>query len=561
MIYNKYIDEWIYLINGNHIEHCKDQELLLDNNIIPVLERKDVTVDSERIERGLSLMKYFPFELLPWELFQFAVIAGVFIEEDGEQDIYFNEIRDILGRGSGKNGFIDFLAFYFISPLHGVHGYNVDLIANGEDQAATSIQDVYNIVNDPEPKNARAIKANFRATKEKITGLKMNAEFRLNTTSTKNKDSKRTGCVIFDEKHQYTDTRNANTLTSGLGKMKWGRIITITTDGHERGGVLDTEKRQNEEILREYNPANRVMVNWFRIEDEKEWNQIDKVVKANPSIVYPSFRSIKKRIESEIQNMSNTPEYYPEFLAKRCNFPVSDPEKAVAEWSDIEACCREPDFEIEDGMTCIGGLDYSKTNDFIGCILVFRKGDQFHVIHHSFICKASKDLPSIKAPVMEWAKQGICTIVDDVEVPADMVASWFIQYVGKYYIRMIGIDSFRFSLLSNAFKQYGFECLTKDKDKKNMWLTRRSDIIKAAPIINSLFINRRISGFDRMMCWYVNNAKQIIESNGNITYGKIEPKLRKTDGFMAFVHAMCCVEYLPDGADLPDIELGAFVYS
>ena len=125
--YEPNIDEWIYLIKGNHIEHCKEQELMIDNNLIPVLERSDVTVDAERIRRGLSLEKYFPYKLLPWERFQFAVITGVFLGDD----IYFHEIRDIIGRGAGKNGFIDFLAFYFISPLHGIKGYNIDLIANG----------------------------------------------------------------------------------------------------------------------------------------------------------------------------------------------------------------------------------------------------------------------------------------------------------------------------------------------------------------------------------------------------------------------------------------------
>lgn len=48
-IYEPNIDEWIYLIKGNHIEHCVEQELAIDNNIIPVLERKDVFVDADRI--------------------------------------------------------------------------------------------------------------------------------------------------------------------------------------------------------------------------------------------------------------------------------------------------------------------------------------------------------------------------------------------------------------------------------------------------------------------------------------------------------------------------------
>ena len=560
--YEPNIDEWIYLIKGNHIEHCREQELSIDNNIIPVLERKDVYVDAERIARGLSLQKYFPFDLLPWEKYQFAVIFGVYLRAPGMpfDDIYFHKILDIIGRGAGKNGFIDFCALYMISPLHGVPGYNVDLIANGEDQAGTSIKDVASLIREPvEARYANALNANFRALGEKIIGKKMQAEFRLNTSSTKNKDSKRTGCVIFDEKHQYTDTRNMNTLKSGLGKMKWWREITITTDGHVRGGVLDDEKSQAEVVLKEYNPANRTFVNWFRIEDESEWDKVDKIVKANPSLADPSFFSLRTTIEQEIAGMKATPDYYPEFLAKRCNHPISDPQMAVAEWDDIVACTTPAPFQVTDGMPCVAGMDYTKTNDFCDCQLTFRKDGRYASIHHTFICRHSKDLPNIHAPIDEWVKQGYATIVDDVEIPPDVPVEWFYQQSLKYNIQMIGIDSYRYSWINTSFKKIlGWNAF--DKDNRRIYLCRPSDIAKAAPIINSAFLNRRIFGWDRMMCWYTNNTKRILDNKGNTSYGKIEPKLRKTDGFMAWVHSMCCLEYLPDINDLPNIQLGTFTY-
>ena len=563
MNYDPNIDEWIYLIKGNHIEHCKEQELAIDNNIIPALERSDVYIDHERIKKGLTLQKYFEFELLPWEKYQFAIMFGVFLRVPGMpyDDIYFHVIRDIIGRGAGKNGFIDFCALYMISPFHGVKGYNVDLIANGEDQAATSIKDVGDLIRDPvSQKYANALNANFRAYGEKVVGKKMHAEFRLNTSSTKNKDSKRTGCVIYDEKHQYTDTKNINTLKSGLGKMKWWREITITTDGHVRGGILDDEKQQNEVILREYNPENRTFVNWFRIEEENEWNQIDKLVKANPSLHYPSFYSLRTTIQQEIDGMQATPDYYPEFLAKRCNFPISDPQMAVAEWKDIEACAREPDFEIEEGMQCVGGIDYTKTNDFCECCLTFRKGDNFVMIHHGFICSKSVDLPHIHAPIRKWVEEGNCEIIEDVEIPPELPVLWFEEMCQRYQINMIGIDNFRYSWLSAAFRKIlGFEGLTT-KDNRRLYLVRPSDIAKAAPIINSAFVNRRISGWDRMMCWYTNNTKKILDSKGNTSYGKIEKKLRKTDGFMAFAHSMCCLDYLPESNEMPDIPMTTVVF-
>lgn len=120
-------------------------------------------------------------------------------------------------------------------------------------------------------------------------------------------NSKRTGCIIFDEKHEYTDVQNMNTLQSGLGKVWHGRVITITTDGHVRGGVLDQEKEQNQAILKEYNPLNRTLVFWCRIEDEKEWNQIDKLVKAIPSL--NDFLSLRSTIQKEILDMPYKMDY------------------------------------------------------------------------------------------------------------------------------------------------------------------------------------------------------------------------------------------------------------
>lgn len=55
--YSKYIDPYINKILNNEIEHCKEQELMINNIIIPTLERKDVYIDEKRIEDGLSLQK------------------------------------------------------------------------------------------------------------------------------------------------------------------------------------------------------------------------------------------------------------------------------------------------------------------------------------------------------------------------------------------------------------------------------------------------------------------------------------------------------------------------
>lgn len=48
------------------------------------------------------------------------------------------------------------------------------------------------------------------------------------------------------------------------------------------------------------------------------------------------------------------------------------------------------------------------------------------------------------------------------------------------------------------------------------------------------------------MRWFTRNTKLEPAPNNNFKYGKIEPKSRKTDGFMAFVNAVILEEELPE---------------
>lgn len=549
--YSPYIDPYIRMIKNNEVEHCLEQELMIDNIVVPVLEQDDVIIDDEKIEKGLSLQKYFPYRLIEWEIFLFALIVGV-LTTDG--DIYFNDIRVIVGRGSGKNGFISFLCFYFLSPYHGIRGYNIDLMANAEEQAKTSFKDVYDVITDPiDPKYKNVLKKNYHATKELITGKITKSELRYNTSSKRGKDSKRTGCIIFDEKHEYTDVQNMNTLQSGLGKVWHGRSITITTDGHIRGAVLDQEKEQNREILKKYNPLNRTLVFWCKIENEKEWNQIDKLVKAIPSL--NDFPSLRSTIQKEIVDMPYKMDYFPEYMAKRCNFPIGNKEVEVASWEDILATNQEM-IDLE-GRNCVGGVDYAKTNDFVVTGLTFRAEGKIYHVQHTYICSRSRDLGGIKAPLREWEVKGDVEFVDDVEISPDLIASWFEKMGQRYNIIKIAIDNYRYSLLNSALKKVGFDAF----EKKNVYLVRPSDIMKAAPIINHAFITHMVVFGDvPIMRWYTNNTKKQMDAKGNITYGKIEPNYRKTDGFMEFTCTMTIIEELPEEIDYSGIDFDVHSY-
>jgi phage terminase large subunit-like protein len=87
--------------------------------------------------------------------------------------------------------------------------------------------------------------------------------------------------------------------------------------------------------------------------------------------------------------------------------------------------------------------------------------------------------------------------------------------------------------------------------------------MKIAPLLDILFAEKNIIfGDDKMMRWYVSNTCKNYDKKGNVSYEKIEPKLRKNDGFQAFLTAMSS-EFrnpLPTGEPVNYEDFQVYVY-
>ena len=170
---------------------------------------------------------------------------------------------------------------------------------------------------------------------------------------------------------------------------------------------------------------------------------------------------------------------------------------------------------------------------------MFLKGGVYYWISHSWFCINSRDKDRIKAPLEEWQEKGLLTIVNDIEINPDIPCEWVQEQLIKYNCIKTGIDNFRLALLSKSLKKIGIDT----SDKEQVKIIRPSDIMKIVPVIDSLFNNHQIIwGDNPLMRWFTNNTKLTDKSLGNYVYDKIEPKSRKTDGFMAFVHAMIAAQ-------------------
>ena len=75
------------------------------------------------------------------------------------------------------------------------------------------------------------------------------------------------------------------------------------------------------------------------------------------------------------------------------------------------------------------------------------------------------------------------------------------------------------------------------------------------PVMTDKFVRKNLvwGENNEPMQWMTNNSKTVISGAGNITYGKIEPKSRKTDTFKALVAAECVSDVLDaDNVDMSD---------
>lgn len=548
--YHPFIDSYMDDVRSGEIIACQDLKQAMDY-VETKLNQPDVLIDHEKIEKAVELMeRYFQMKLLDWELFVTACIHCYYKSSD---TVVFDEIFIMMGRGNGKNGFISPLTWYLTTHYHGIAGYNVDIVANSEDQAETSFQDIYEVLE----RTWKKSKKFFYKSKVLIRNLKTKSYIKFNTSNARTKDGKRTACLVFDEIHEYENYDMISVFTSGFGKRKHSRAFYITTNGHVREGVLDDKLKLAKDVLNGTIENLGMLPLIYRIDSEDEAQNPEMWHKANPSLKY--FPELQKEMEKEYVSMEHQASVERDFYTKRMNWPKGNKELQVTEWKNIAATNQEiPDLI---GKPAVVGIDYAKVTDFASAVVHIRDGDIRYDIGHSWLCLQSKDLHRLNIPYKEWAEKGLLTLVDDVEISPELITEWVREQGQKYNIQKIAIDDFRYNLMADALKNIGF-----DAKEKKVYRVRPSDIMKIVPIVERCFVNQYfIWGDNPLMRWATNNTKLIPSGKkqgtdtGNFYYGKIEAKSRKTDPWMAVVAAMVIESELNDCVtEVPDLPVYTF---
>ncbi|MBA8779377.1 terminase large subunit [Staphylococcus schleiferi subsp. coagulans] len=523
MIQNVHVDNYIQLWKTGKILLNKERILLIAYLEKHILSRDDLYFDEEQIENFIKFTEKWYF---PLQSFQKFIVPFVFLFEKEGNFLFYEQFFITLGRGGGKNGLITALSNYFISYLHGVPNYDISVVANSEDQAKTSFEEAYNMI------ERNGLEDTFYLTKLVITDTETKSRFRFRTSNAGTKDGGREGCVIYDEIHRYEDSETVDVFSSGLGKVKWPREFFIGTDGFVREGFLDKLKERSMSILNGETPDDRLFPFICKLDDPLEVDDPDMWEKANPMFSKPMSdyaKGLFRKVKNQYNEMSYSPTKRQEFMTKRMNLPEVDLEKVVAPWEEILETNRP--FPHLERKQCIGGLDYASIKDFAAVGLLFREGEDYIWKSHSFVRKGFLDAVKLKAPIHEWEEQGLLTIVDEPSIDPLHIVLWFDKMRETYGLEKVIADNYRMDLLRPLFEEYGIDVEIIKNPRAIQSLL--------APRVETMFANHHIIFDDNpLMRWYTNNVAVKIKPDGNKEYLKKDEVRRKTDGFQALVHAL-----------------------
>jgi phage terminase large subunit-like protein len=524
MISNKYVEEYVSQYKSGQIKLNKERIMLIEHLEKHVLIRDDLYFNDEMIENFIRFTEKWYFPLQPFQKF---IAAFVFLFHKEDDSVFYEQFLIMMARGGGKNGLISALSHFFISPLHGIPRYNISIVANSELQAKTSFREIYDVI-----EGNSVLEDMFYRTKVEITGNNTRSVLQYHTSNASTKDGLRDGAVIYDEIHQYENSDTVNVFSSGLGKVPNAREFFIGTDGYVREGFLDKLKERALNILEGKDLEDPLFPFICKIDDPKEVDNPDVWEKANPMFSEPRSSYAKglfKKVLTQFKQLVNNPSNREEFMTKRMNLPEVDLNKTVASWDDILATDR-PMPELKH-RTAVGGLDFASIKDFAAVGLLFKVGDDYVWKTHSFVRQGFLDAVKLKAPIKEWEKQGLLTIVDEPVINIKHIVDWFVVMREKYGVNTIVADTFRLDLVKTALEAEGFTLLYIRNPKAIHSLL--------APRVETLFANHHIIfGDNPLMRWYTNNVYVHIKKDGNKEYLKKDEFRRKTDGFQAFIHAL-----------------------
>ena len=167
-----------------------------------------------------------------------------------------------------------------------------------------------------------------------------------------------------------------------------------------------------------------------------------------------------------------------------------------ASYIDEEKEIERPTGEIK-GRTAIVGIDFASLNDFASAGFLFKRDGEYIWRQRTWICSKNKFYNDIKFPFQNIGQDGFndFEITNKESIDAREMIMWILSEMSKYNVKKIVLDTYRYKLLEQIFKEMGVSVETKDNPYGLVRMIRYPASIAAivAPRIEVAFAEGKIN--------------------------------------------------------------------
>lgn len=377
------------------------------------------------------------FRLMP---FQRKFILDIYDNPHGTSRAYLS-----VGRKNGKSALIGAIILAHIVGPEARQNSQIISGARSRDQASLVFRLAEKMVR-LSPKLSSLVK--IIPSQKSLIGLALNVEYKAISAEAGTAHGLSPVLAILDEVGQVRGQQDAfiEAIETAQGAHDDPLLIAISTQAATDGDLfsiwLDDAKNAKDK---------RIVSHVYTAPEDCEVMDREAWKAANPAMgVFRSLTDIEDFAKQAARLPAKENSFRWLYLNQRIE--ASSPFLNRSEW---EANNDEP--EIEPGDICYAGLDLSASRDLTAFVLVFPKGDGFHVVPQFFLpSDGIRDKAKLdKVPYDTWADQGFLTLIDGPVIIPAVVAQAVADAAETYNIENLAYDRWRINDFKRELESIG----------------------------------------------------------------------------------------------------------
>lgn len=304
-----------------------------------------------------------PFEPLPWQMFVLWNLYGWF-NADGTRRFKYAYIS--VGRKNGKTTMVAgcaLAAAIFDEEFAG----QVYFAATKRDQARIGFDEALRMC-----QKSKLLRQVTKVGRHDIVVPKYDSRITYLSSDSRSLDGLNASFVAVDEFAFHRDDSVSNVLRSSMQARENPLHLTITTAGTFRGACYDLQKNIKQ-ILDGVKEDEAQFGIIYELDENDDWSDESTWVKANPSMGATITMPALRNQYTQAKNVGGS--YQTEFTIKHLNRWVN----ASKTWIPAQVWAANEEHCDLGGLPCFGGLDLASVSDLTAAVLVFPKGDEYHV--------------------------------------------------------------------------------------------------------------------------------------------------------------------------------------